>query len=130
MTDAHAYLSAITDMATGVLNQHGSYDDETGVSHGPANHIAFAGGVLDEATRTQLLDGGAPLRGGAVDTMMDNSSEGVFLAVGRFDSEDGDEGDGVDYDLDIFVPLTASVVEAHAIVKTALDEYVAEHFAE
>ena len=119
MTDGHAFLSAVMDMSTGVLHQHGLYDSETKTSHGPLDHIAVSGSVLDDTYRQFLLADVSITRSDLIDVVRANPAQGVVLSVSL---EAGDE------DLDIFIPLTASVVEAHTVVKTALDDYVERHF--
>lgn len=122
LTDAQAFLDAVMDMAQGVLDQHSNYDFETEASHGPANHITISGAALDDSSRRQILDGGTPIRGGMVDTVFDNAGDGAVLMLVLDDGDDDDV-------LDVFVPLSASVVEAHTIVKTAVDGYVDRYFA-
>ncbi len=119
MTDAHKFLEAIMDMATGLLRQHGHFDAETNAIHGPLDHISLSGAALDHEYREKILGVLAPVtRDDFVEHVRAHDEEGVSMNL----SLDGDDM------VDIFVPLTASVVEAHSIVKKAVDEYVEAHF--
>jgi hypothetical protein len=120
MSNAHDFLSAVMDMATGVLHQHGMYDFGTKTSHGPLDHVSVSGSALDATYREFILRDPSITRSDFVDLVRThNSEDGVVLSVSL---EDGDEN------LDIYIPVAASVVEAHTIVKNALNGYVEQYF--